>query len=138
MIRILAIFLGLAAPAAAETIVAAKNLPAQSIIGFEDLLMRDVTIAGGVSDPFLLVGKETTTAIYAGRPVRPSDVTDPAIVERNQVIPLIYENSTLSIRTEGRALARGSIGMKINIMNLSSRTTVLAELRADGSAYVSN
>ena len=125
-----------AGPVAAETIVAARTLPAQTILTFEDLVLQDIEIAGGVSDPFALVGKETINAVYAGRPIRATDVAAPAIVERNQLIALIYKNESLSIRTEGRALDRGSVGQLISVMNLASRSTVMAELRADGMAYV--
>jgi len=136
MILRLLVLCCLAGPVAAETIVAAKTLPAQTILTFEDLVLNDMDIAGGVSDPFALVGKETRNAIYAGRPIRAVDVTAPAIVARNQLITLIYQNNALSIRTEGRALDRGSVGELISVMNLASRSTVIAELQANGTAIV--
>lgn len=136
MIRALVFLCLLTSTANAEAIVAAKTIPAQTILTFDDLVLRDIEIQGAISDPFQLVGKETRNAIYAGRPIRAVDVSAPAIIERNQIISLVYESSSLSIRTDGRALDRGGIGDLISVMNLSSRTTVIAELRADGAAYV--
>lgn len=136
MIRLLILIL-LGSPAAAETIVAARTIPAQTLIALDDLLLRDVTIAGGETDPLLFVGMESRVALYAGRPIRVGDVSFPAVVERNQIIPLIFVRNGLKISTEGRSLARAGPGEMIRIMNLSSRSTVSARIGEDGAAYVS-
>ena len=136
MIRLLILIL-LGSPAAAETIVAARTIPAQTLIALDDLLLRDVTIAGGETDPLLFVGMESRVALYAGRPIRVGDVSFPAVVERNQIIPLIFVRNGLKISTEGRSLARAGPGEMIRIMNLASRSTVSARIGEDGAAYVS-
>jgi len=135
MIRLLALLL-MAAPAGAETIVAARTIRAQEIIGADDLLLRDIEVAGGTADAASLVGQEARVALYAGRPVRPGDVGPPAIVERNGILPLVYERSGLRITTEGRALDRAGVGEVIRVMNLSSRTTVSARITEEGVARV--
>ncbi len=136
MIRALLVLCCLAAPVGAETIVAARTIPAQTVLTFEDLAVKEIEAAGGIVDPFSLVGKESRVALYAGRPIRAADVMAPAIVERNQLIALIFQTGSLSIRTEGRALDRGGAGDLITVLNLGSRTTVTAQLGADGAAYV--
>lgn len=133
-----AILVFLAGAANADTLVAARTLPAQTIIGEADLLARDIEVPGSVDDPLLLVGMETRVALYAGRPIRPGDVGYPAIVDRNQIIPLVYDAGGIVIRTEGRSLDRAGPGDIIRIMNLASRNTVSARLGMDGVAYVSN
>jgi len=135
MIRLLALLL-MVAPAGAETIVAARTIRAQEIIGADDLLLRDIEVAGGTADAASLVGQEARVALYAGRPVRPGDVGPPAIVERNGILPLVYERSGLRITTEGRALDRAGVGEVIRVMNLSSRTTVSARITEEGVARV--
>ncbi|WP_322893035.1 MULTISPECIES: flagellar basal body P-ring formation chaperone FlgA [unclassified Yoonia] len=137
MIRALAIIFMLTGPAAAETLVAARTIPAQSIIGAEDLTLSPQIIPGGVTDPAAIVGMETRVALYAGRPIRPGDVIFPAIVERNQIIMLTYQSHGLAISTEGRALGRAGPGDLIRVMNLSSRATVTARIGLDGTGYVS-
>ncbi len=136
MIRFI-VALMLAGPAAAETLVAARTIPAQSIIGPEDVLMRDITVPGTVNDPQLLIGMEARVALYAGRPIRPGDVGFPAVVERNQIVPLVFDARGILIATEGRALDRAGPGDLIRVMNLASRNTVTARIGADGVAYVS-
>lgn len=137
MIQRIAIFCLMAGQLAAETVVAARTIPAQSLIGPDDLLVRDMTVPGGTDDPLLLVGMEARVALYAGRPVRPADVGSPAVVDRNQLIPLIYDGGGLLISTEGRALGRAGVGEVIRVMNMQSRTTVSARIGEDGAAYVS-
>ena len=90
MTRIVPIlWLAFAGPALADTVVAAHTLRAQTIVTAADLAFEPGEIAGGTSDPNELIGMETRVAIYAGRPVRPGDVGPPAIIERNQIIPLL-------------------------------------------------
>ena len=137
MIRAALLLLLLASPSVADTIVAARTLPAQTVITAEDLVTQPLDVPGAVTDPALLVGMETRVALYAGRPIQPGDVGFPAIVERNQIVAMIYRSGVLHIATEGRALDRAGPGDVIRVMNLASRTTVSARIGADGAAYVS-
>ncbi|MBU2359040.1 MAG: flagellar basal body P-ring formation protein FlgA [Alphaproteobacteria bacterium] len=138
MIRLTVLAAVIACPAAADTIVAARTIPAQTLIGPDDLLVQPTDVPGGTDDPLLLIGMEALTALYAGRPVMPADVGFPAIVDRNQIIPIIYDVGGLTITTEGRALGRGGVGEIIRVMNLTSKATVTAQIRADGAAHVSH
>ena len=126
-----------AGPGLADIVVAARTIRPQTIIGPEDLAMRDLAVPGAVIDPAVLIGMETRVALYANRPIQPGDVGFPATIERNQLITLIYQNGSLLISTEGRALDRAGPGDMIQVMNLSSRTTVAARIGTDGAAYVS-
>lgn len=126
-----------ALPVTADTIVAARTIPARTILTPEDLVLRDGDVAGGIADPGLLLGQEARVALYAGRPIRIADVGPPAVVERNAVIPLLYRRGGLTITTEGRALDRAGPGDVIRVMNLSSRTTVTARIDETGAAHVS-
>lgn len=138
MIRLFCVLTWMLIPldALAETLVAARTIRAQELIGPNDLIIRDVQMTGGISDPALVVGMEARVAIYAGRPIRPGDIGTPSVVDRNEVIPLIYSSGGLTISTEGRALGRAGPGEIIRVMNLSSRTTVTARIDQNGAAHV--
>jgi len=136
MIRALVLACLLANPVFADTVVATRTIPARSLIGPDDLMLRDVNVVGGLSDPAIAIGQEARVALYAGRPIRAGDLSAPAIVERNQLIPLVYQHGGVSISTEGRALERAGAGDWIRVMNLSSRTSVTAQIRETGAAYV--
>lgn len=134
--RIMMLSLILTGPAMAESVVATRTIPAQSVIAPEDVTLVEAVLHGALTDPLDAVGQETRVAIYAGKPVRRSDLGPPTLVERNQLVPLIYRSGGLAISTEGRALARGSEGEVIRIMNLGSRTTVSGRIGPDGAVYV--
>lgn len=135
MIRLL-LLLFLATPVAAQTLVATHNIRPRDVIMPEDVELRDISIVGGLQSPQEAVGLEARIAIYEGRPIRASDVAAPALVERNQIVTLLYISAGLTISTEGRALDRGGAGDRIRIMNLASRVSVTAEIAPDGRAIV--
>lgn len=129
-------FLCLPLPVQAESLVAARNLPAQTVIAPGDVMLVDATIADALTGPETAIGQETRVAIYAGRPVRARDIGAPALVERNAIVTLVYAGPGLSIRADGRALARGRAGEVIRVMNLSSKTTVSGVIGPDGLIQV--
>lgn len=130
------VLLAFAAPASAETLVPTRTIRAQDIIAQEDLTVIARNTPGALSDPLEAIGLEARTTLYANRPIRPGDLGAPAVIDRNQIVPLNYLTGGLSILTEGRALSRGGVGDVIRVMNLSSRTTVSGRIAADGSVHV--
>lgn len=135
MLRVFLIF-ALAAPAWAESVVATRTIRAKTLIAPEDLTLVSAKLPGALSDPAAAVGQEARVAIYAGKPVRPGDIGPPTLVDRNQLVTLIYVSGGLAISTEGRALGRGSEGDEIRVMNLGSRNTVTGRIGPDGAVYV--
>ena len=126
----------LAVPAPAETLVAARTLRAQTILGPDDVAVVAGVIPGTAADTAEVVGLETRVAIYQGRPIRPADLAPPAIVQRNQTVILTYAAGALTITAEGRALGRGGVGERIKVMNIASRTTVMGVVADDGSVRI--
>lgn len=126
----------LSGPALADSVVATRTLRPNTVIGPDDLTVVDAKLPGALSDPGLALGLETRVAIYAGRPVMLGDLGSPTLVQRNQVVSLIYLAGGLAISTEGRALARGAEGETVRVINLASRTTVSGRIGQDGAVYV--
>jgi len=124
------------AAASADVVVLARTIRANTIIGAEDLLIKNADVAGAYSHIVDVIGQEARVALYAGRPVRAGDVGPPAIIERNQIVPLIYQKFGLRISTPGRALGRGAEGDMVRVMNMSSRSTLFGLVRRDGSVVV--
>ena len=91
---------------------------------------------GALSGLAEALGQEARVAIYAGRPVRSADLGAPALVERNQMVTLVYMAGGLAISTEGRALARATEGEVIRAINLASRATVSGRVGPDGTVHV--
>lgn len=136
--RLLFLSLALALPLAAqaEIVVSTRTIRAKEIIVAADLDTKPKTVPGAVTDRGDLIGQEARVAIYPGRPIKASDVGPPAVVDRNDLVVLVFNRQPLSITTEGRALGRGAVGDRIRVMNLSSRTTVSGRIRPDGHIEV--
>ena len=120
----------------ADYVVAAHTIRANTIVTGQDLITKKGT-AAGAAEAADVIGMETRVMLYPGRPIRLSDVGIPAVVERNQIVPLIYHMGGLQISTEGRSLARAAPGEVIRVMNLSSRNTVYGRVSSTGQIIVS-
>jgi flagellar basal body P-ring formation protein FlgA len=122
----------------AESVIALRTIPAQSILSAQDVDVVDAAIPGAVSDAGTVVGLAARITIYAGHPIRSADFGSAATVERNQIVQIIYVAGSLQIVTEGRALGRGASGEMIRVMNLASRTTVSGLVTETGTVRVGN
>lgn len=122
--------------ALAETLVATRTIRPQAIIMPEDVAVSEAEIPGMFTKPAEVVGQEARVAIFAGRPIGPSDIGPPALIERNQIVLLTYRKGTITIVTEGRAMGRGGVGDLVRVMNLASRTTVSGHVAEDGTIRV--
>lgn len=120
----------------AEILVPVRTIRAKELITADDLMFKTIEAPGAFKNPSEVVGQEARVALYAGRPVRPGDIGPPALIERNDLVKLIFRNGSLTIATEGRSLGRGAEGEYIRVMNLSSRTTVTGRISNDGSVEV--
>lgn len=136
--RILSLFLIglLPVTAHAESLVAARTIRSQAILTPQDMTVIDKTIPGALDDPEMAIGMETRVVLYAGRPIRHGDVGPPAIIERNQIVTLLFRRGSLTIAADARALGRAGVGDVLRVMNLASRTTVSGTVRPDGSVIV--
>lgn len=135
MLRLLLV-VALAAPASAESVVATRTIRAKTLIGPEDVTLVSAELPGALTDPAFALGQEARVSIYAGKPLRPEDFGPPSLVERNQLVTLVYVSGGLAISAEGRALGRGAEGEKLRVMNLQSRNTVTGRIGPDGAVYV--
>ncbi|MFZ1482670.1 MAG: flagellar basal body P-ring formation chaperone FlgA [Paracoccaceae bacterium] len=124
------------AVAAAESVVAVRTLPAQTVIEAADVTLVDAEIDGALSAITPALGQELKTTVYAGRPLRPENLGAPALIERNQIVSLVYRSGGLVILADGRALARGAEGDVIRVMNLASKSTVSGRVGPDGHILV--
>ena len=128
MWRLAILMIAAVSPAAADVFVPTRVIRAREIISSADVA-RQVSDVTGAED---VVGLEARITLYPNRPIRVGDVGLPAIVERNQLVTLVYATGGLRIITEGRALARGAAGDTVRVINLTSRMSVSGRIRDDG------
>lgn len=122
--------------AVAETLVAARTLPARTILSPADVSIIEAQIGGAHRRVEDVVGLETRVTLYAGRPVQLGDVGPPALVERNEIVTLRFKSGPLVIETDGRALDRAAAGRGIRVMNLGSRAVVVGRVTSPGIVEV--
>ncbi len=130
------ILLAAGVPALSETLVATHTIRSRSILTAEDLTVVPDAVPGALTHPLDAIGMEARVALYSGRPIRRGDLVAPALIERNQIVPLHYNRNGLLIITDGRSLERVSEGDSVRVMNLQSRTTVTGTVGARGQVFV--
>lgn len=130
------IILSTAWAAQADTVLPAHTIRAKSVIGPGDIIVRDLDIAGAISEIGFVIGQEARVTLYAGRPIRPGDIGPPALIERNQIVSLVFHQGGLRIETEGRALGRAGAGEMLRVMNMASKNTITGRVLANGSVHV--
>lgn len=125
-----------AVPLRADSVLALRTLHPREAITAESVAIEDLDIPGAARSLGEVVGSEVISAVYAGRPVLVENLSAAASVERNALVRAVYSLNGLSIEIEARALERGAVGDVIRAMNLSSRTTIRAEVQPDGHLRV--
>jgi flagellar basal body P-ring formation protein FlgA len=117
---------------AAQTVVPTRAIRAQTVIAGDDVTLDEAATPGALTDLAMAVGREARVTLYPGRPIRPDQLGTPAVVERNQIVRMIYSGGPLSIVADGRALDRAGPGELVRVMNLSSRQVVTGVVRGSG------
>jgi flagella basal body P-ring formation protein FlgA len=133
---LIAVLCAVAAPTTAETLVASRTIPARTIVAASDLTRIDGFLPGTLSDPVQAIGLEARVTIYQGRPLKEGDVGAPALVERNEIVALLFRQKGLEILTDGRVLGRAALGERVRVMNLGSRITVTGTVSGPGQVTV--
>ena len=133
---ILAIHGLLAGAAAADSVVATRLIPAQTLVSAEDITLVEADIPGAATDPAEVAGRALRSIVYPGHAVRLADLTSATEIDRNQSVTLVFRKGPLTITTEGRALGRGGMGDTIRVLNLESRKTVVGRIMAGGTVVV--
>ncbi|ARE40404.1 Flagellar basal-body P-ring formation protein FlgA [Rhodovulum sp. P5] len=125
-----------AQPVSAEMVVATRMIRGMTILGPDDVALVEGTTPGALVEQADAIGQEARVNLYAGRPIRAGDIGPPAIIERNQIVTVLYAGRGLTIAAEGRALERAGVGDMVRVMNLASRKTVNGYVSEDGTVSV--
>ena len=136
MIRLALLLVVLGTPALAQSVMVVRPVRAGTAISADDLAFADVDERDGFGDPRDVIGLEARVNLFPGRPILTRDVGMPTVVDRNAIVPLIFQRGGLTITLEGRALGRAGEGEAVRVMNLSSKTTVTGIATASGAVLV--
>ena len=117
----------LASPSPGADVVARRTLPAGTIVTEADVRAADPSAIPAIG---AMLGQETRRTIYSGRPVAAADLGPATLVRRNDIVTMRFRDQGLEIIAEGRALDPGGHGERIRVLNLASRTPVVARVVA--------
>lgn len=104
-------------------------------VAIERVDRRRALRAGGLALEDV-VGMAATRALRAGDTVAVSDVEPPRLVARGELVTLTYERPGMSLTARGRALADGTLGATVTVLNEQSRRTVEGVVAAGGLVRV--
>ena len=125
------------APAFSDIAIVTRNIRPGEVLQATDVLMVRGEALDAYNSVEKIVGTEAKVALFAGRAILKGQLAAAASVQRNQIVELIFELNGLSMTTEGRALGRGSVGQRIRVMNLASKTSIFGTIEDNGSVRVS-
>lgn len=73
-------------------------------------------------------GMEARRALRVGQPVRTTDLQAPNLIEKGALVTMTFKAPGIQLTNVGRAMESGALGDVINVMNIKSRKTIMAEI----------
>jgi flagella basal body P-ring formation protein FlgA len=89
-----------------------------------------------VLDPDAIIGHEARRALRPGEPLRSYDLQRPLMVERGELVTLLFEAPGIQLSVRARAMQDASDGEVARFVNLQSNRTVEALVDGPGRARV--
>ncbi len=117
-----------------------RVLDTNDIIRQEDVSMQlvqaDRVRSNTVTDISQLLGKSAKRTISPGRMVRTEEISNPAVIEKNKPITMVFRAKNMEITAMGMTMDAGAVGDIIRVRNNDSARTVQAIVRGNGEAEV--
>ncbi len=93
---------------------------------------RDMVPADGIADLKDAVGQVARRALGAGGLVRAADLAKPEVVQRGEVVTIVYEAGGIVITTRGKAGEAGGVGDTIPVQNIQSKRMLQGTISGPG------
>ncbi len=112
-----------------------ENMNAGTVIGANDIDYIDIPQRSLKSDVALdakdLVGLTPRRIVNSGMPLNMNDFESPRLVERGEMVTMVFNAGGLELTAQGKAMEHGAKGDRIRVTNTSSNKTVVAEVTND-------
>lgn len=112
--------------------VALHSLNRGTVVRPEDVQLASAVSAGEQGEVFRsldeVVGRETTRAISAGKPLDRESLREPVVVRRGDVVTVLIRSPGIRIRTLARAKEEGGLGDLIALEALEDRKSYFARI----------
>ena len=83
-----------------------------------------------INDISSLIGRTPVRGISPNRPIRRSEISEPALIKKNALVQMRYKTQSMEITTAGQALTDGAKGDVIEVRNVTSKKIARAVVTA--------
>lgn len=90
-----------------------------------------------ITDPGQLAGMSAKRPLRPGVPLRASDISEPRIVAKGDIVTMAFEAPGMRLSVRGKALDDGLLGASVRVLNTQTNRTVEATVVAAGYVLVS-
>ena len=90
-----------------------------------------------LTDPSRALGKRVKYSLSAGKVLRLSQIEEPPVIRRNQIVKIVARTPYLTVIAKGQARQDGRPGEIIRVRNLSSKKEVFARVVSPNTVEVS-
>jgi len=123
-----------------EVPVLKQSVRAGDIIKEQDIELRDYAKARArtdtITDMASLVGKSPVRVITGGRPIRAHELEQAAVVKKNDLVKMVFNQGAMQISTSGQAMSDGGKGSVISVRNMASKKIVQATVEDSGTVII--
>ncbi len=100
------------------------------------ILRRPKTEGGAIADMADVVGRAARHQLRPGQPLHAADLMKPEVVQRNDIVTIIYQAPGVVLTLRGQAQDAGAIGDSIGVLNIESKRVVQGVVSAPGRVTV--
>jgi flagella basal body P-ring formation protein FlgA len=116
------------------------NTAAGTVLDPSDFAMAPVPLAtaqaGGYADLDQLVGKQLLRQVHSGVILRPADVGDPVVVNRNALVTVLFHAAAMTLTVKGLAMTNASAGQPVDVLNSVTKKILHGVARPDGTVAI--
>ena len=117
-----------------------ETLGPGAILSAADIVMQPVSAkfadSGNIATIDQLLGKQLQRQSRAGMVLKISDVADPQIISRSDLVTVYLHVGTLTLTVKGTALNAASLGQQVAVLNSTSKKIIHGTARADGAVEI--
>ncbi|GGE40596.1 hypothetical protein GCM10007276_17460 [Agaricicola taiwanensis] len=123
-----------------EVVVPTRAIARKKMLGTDDLTLTRLprrSVTGGMLTSLAdAVGMVAGRALRADEPVKAGDLEKPTLVERGSAVTIIHAIPGMTLTVRGEALASGSHGARVSVMNKQSKRVIDGTVTGAGQVTV--
>jgi flagella basal body P-ring formation protein FlgA len=121
--------------------VLGRSVGRGDVIRASDLRLQDIAYSRTIGTPMLvdtsdIIGLAAVRSLRPGAPISPDDLAEPVLVERQELVTLVYRHGALALTVRARSMDDGAMGQSIDVMNLQSDRVVRGVVAGHGLVHV--